>query len=203
VKAILIACGTLSSNTPELLDGFPVPSFGVLRPSIRAMAEVPGRGALGILATAATIRSGAFERALRQACPGREIIPVPCPKLVPLIETGHTDPADPLLLEAAAEYAAPLSGASAVLLGCTHYGIVEEALRRFLPAETVLVSAAACGAAAVREHLEARGLCGAGCGAERYLVSGDPAAFERAASLLLGRSIAGLASPAPLMRIEP
>ena len=69
-------------------------------------------------------------------------------KLVPLIESGHTDAGDPLLLEAVEEYAAPLQGASAVLLGCTHYGIVEEALRRFLPEETVLVSASACGAAA-------------------------------------------------------
>ena len=97
-----------------------------------ALPISPGDGALGIIATPATIRSGAFERALRSACPGREIIPVPCPKLVPLIESGHTAPADPLLLEAAEEYTAPLAGASAVLLGCTHYGIVSEALRRFL-----------------------------------------------------------------------
>ena len=202
VKAILIACGTLSSNTPEILDAFPIPSFGVLRPSIRAMAETPGNGALGILATAATIRSGAFERALRLACPGREIIPVPCPDLVPLIESGHRSPSDPLLRAAAERYTAPLQGASAVLLGCTHYGIVEEALRRFLPAETLLVSAAACGAEAVRDYLEAQGLRGAGSGEERYLVSGDAAAFEASASLLLGRSIAGHVRPVPVMRIE-
>ncbi len=202
VKTILVACGTLSSNTPELLDAFPIPTIGVLRPSVAAMAAIPGDGPLGILATAATIRSGAFERALRAACPGREIIPVPCPELVPLIETGHAAPEDPLLQAAAARYTAPLQNAAAVLLGCTHYGIVEEALRRCLPAETVLVSAAACGAAAVREHLEAHGLRG-GEGEEQYLTSGDPAAFEASASLLLGRSIAGRVRPVPVMRIEP
>ncbi len=201
-KAILVACGTLSSNTPELLESFPVPCTGVLRPSIRAMAEAPGNGALGILATAATIRSGAFARALREACPGREIIPVPCPKLVPLIETGHTAPEDPLLLEAAEEYTAPLQRASAVLLGCTHYGIVEEALRRFLPSETALVSASVCGAAAVRQLLDREGLRG-GSGEERFLISGDPAAFADAASLLLGRSIARRVRGVPVMRIEP
>ena len=201
VKAILVACGTLSSNTPEILDSFPIPSFGVLRPSVRAMADAPGDGALGILATAATIRSGAFERALRLACPGREIIPVPCPDLVPLIESGHCSPSDPLLRAAAERYTAALQGASAVLLGCTHYGIVEEALRCFLPAETLLVSAAACGAEAVREFLEAQGLRGGGRGEERYLVSGDPAAFEASASLLLGHSIAGHVCPVPVMRI--
>ena len=201
VKAILVACGTLSSNTPDLLDAFPIPSFGVLRPSIEAMARTPGEGPLGILATTATIRSGAFERALRSACPGREIIPVPCPELVPLIETGHTDPEDPLLLAAAARYAAPLRGASAVLLGCTHYGIVEGALRAFLDEETALVSASACGAEAVRDYLESRELRG-GRGEERYLVSGDPALFGELASLLMGRSIDGSVARVPVMRIE-
>ncbi len=201
VKAILVACGTLSSNTPELLDACPVPCFGVLRPSIQAMAGVPGTGPLGILATAATIRSGAFERELRRACPGREVIPVPCPDLVPLIESGHTEPDDPLLLDAARRYTAPLGDAAAVLLGCTHYGIVEEALRRFLPAETALVSAAACGARAVRDNLEARDLRG-GTGEERFLVSGDAASFAGAASLLLGRSVAERVHRIPVMRIE-
>lgn len=201
VKAILVACGTLSSNTPELLDASPIPCFGVLRPSIEAMACIPGTGPMGIVATAATIRSGAFERALRLACPEREIIPVPCPDLVPLIESGHIGADDPLLLDAARRYTAPLREASAVLLGCTHYGIVEKALRRFLPGETVLVSAAACGARAIYDVLEARDLRG-GTGEERFLVSGSPAAFEEAASLLLGRSIAGRVSPVPVMRIE-
>ena len=201
VKAILVACGTLSSNTPELLDAFPVPCFGVLRPSIEAMARVPGEGPLGILATAATVRSGAFERALRLACPEREVIPVPCPELVPLIESGHTGADDPLLLAAAERYTAPLRNASAVLLGCTHYGIVEEALRRFLPEDTALVSASACGAAAVFKHLDQQDQLG-GTGEERYLVSGDAAVFAASASALLGRDLAGRIAPAPLMRIE-
>ena len=201
VKAILVACGTLSSNTPELLESFPIPTAGVLIPSIRAMAEAPGDGALGIIATAATIRSGAFERSLRKACPGREIIPIPCPKLVPLIEFGHTDPEDPLLQEALEEYTAPLQKASAVLLGCTHYGIVAEGLRRLLPEDCVLVSAAACGAAAIKAQLEQRGQLG-GSGEESFLVSGDPRDFARSASVLLGRSIADKVRRVPIMRIE-
>ena len=149
----------------------------------------------------ATIRSGAFERALREACPGREIIPVPCPKLVPLIEFGHTDPGDPLLQEAAGEYTEKLQGASAVLLGCTHYGIVEAALRRFLPKKTALISAAACGAAAVCRLLTEQGLRG-GSGEERYLVSGDPEGFTDSASRLLGRSIRGKVTGLKPMRID-
>ena len=201
VKAILVACGTLSSNTPDLLDAFPVPSFGVLRPSVEAMARIPGDGPLGILATAATIRSGAFARALEAACPGRKIIPVPCPELVPLIETGHTQPDDPLLRDACARYTSQLHGAAAVLLGCTHYGIVSDALQCFLDPETVLVSASACGAAAVAAYLEAHGLRG-GSGEERYLTSGDGGAFASAAAQLLGRRIKGGVETLPVMPIE-
>ena len=201
VKAILIACGTLSSNTPELLDAFPIPTFGVLRPSIRAMAKVSGRGPLGILATEATTRSGAFARALRAACPGREILPVPCPDLVPLIESGHSAPADPLLRAAAERYTASLKGAAAVLLGCTHYGIVEDCLREFLDPETVLVSAASCGAEAVCDYLSAENLRG-GAGEERYLVSGAPDAFAASASLLLGHSVEGRVRGVPAMEIQ-
>lgn len=201
VKAILVACGTLSSNTPELLERFPIPTTGVLAPSIQAMAEAPGEGPLGILATAATIRSGAFERALRAACPEREIIPVPCSKLVPLIEFGHTDPEDPLLQEAAEEYTEKLQDAAAVLLGCTHYGIVEAALRRFLPEKAALISASACGAAAVYNLLTERGLRG-GSGEERYLVSGEPESFAESAARLLGRSIRDKVMGLKPMRIE-
>lgn len=201
VKAILVACGTLSSNTPELLERFPIPTTGVLAPSIQAMAEAPGEGPLGILATAATIRSGAFERALRAACPEREIIPVPCSKLVPLIEFGHTDPEDPLLQEAAEEYTEKLQDAAAVLLGCTHYGIVEAALRRFLPEKAALISASTCGAAAVYNLLTERGLRG-GSGEERYLVSGEPESFAESAARLLGRSIRDKVTGLKPMRIE-
>ena len=201
VKAVFVACGTFSSTASDLLESFPTPSFGVLRAGADALARVPGDGPLAVLATKASIDSGAFTRALRERCPGREILPVACPRFVPLIESGHSGREDPLVRAAVAKYLAPLRGADAVLLGCTHYGIVEGALRRFLPEETLLVSASACGAAAIRDLLDREGLRG-GSGEEKYLVSGDPEAFQEAASLLLGRSIAGLVRSVPVMRIE-
>jgi glutamate racemase len=120
---------------------------------------------------------------------------------VPLFEFGHTDPEDPLLQEALEEYTAPLQKATALLLGCTHYGIVAEGLRRLLPRDCVLVSASACGAAAIHALLEQRGQLG-GSGEESYLVSGDPRDFARSAEVLLGRSIADRVRRVPIMRIE-
>ena len=197
VKAVVVACGTLSSNAPDLLEENPIPSFGVLKASVDAMAQMPGTGALGIIATEATIRSGAFEAALREKCPGREIIALPCPKLVPLIEFGHIDPSDPLL-QAAMDDLAPLQGADALLLGCTHYGIVAEAIQKALGPSTRLLEASACGARAVRDFLTSRDLTG-GQGRELYLTSGPAEDFQAAASLFLGRERTILARHIPAM----
>ncbi len=199
VKAILVACGTLSSNAAAILDAYPIPSFGVLKAGVDGMKKIPGTGALGVLATEASIRSGAFARALRQACPGREIRAVACPDFVPLIESGRGSD-DPLVREAVARYCESLQGADAVLLGCTHYGIIADAIADFLGEGTALVSAATCGAAVAAQYLIVNGLTGEG-GEERFLASGDPAAFSRAASTFLGRTAARAAEAVPVMEI--
>ena len=71
VKAILSACGTISSAAVRELAGYPIPAFGVLHPAIEAMAKVPGQAPLAIIATAASIKSGQFTAPLRERCPGR------------------------------------------------------------------------------------------------------------------------------------
>ena len=202
VKAILAACGTLSSNTPELLDAYPVPTFGVLRSSVKAMSRTEKSGPLAVIATAASIRSGAFARALQQRCPDRAILAVPCPDFVPLIESGHTDREDPLLRCAVARYLQPVrdAGAAALLLRCTHYGIIAGALRDYLGPETELVSASYCAARELADYLEEKDLCGSG-GQERFLVSGSAAEFDRKAALLLGRPLAAGAEEIPVMEI--
>ena len=197
VKAIIVACGTLSSNAADILERYPIPSFGVLKAGVAGMRKVPGNGPLGVIATAASIRSGAFEKALRESCPGREILPVPCPDFVPLIESGHGSE-DAAIRDAVARYCAPLREADAVLLGCTHYGIIEGALSGYLGQRTALVSAAYCGAAQVAQYLIVNGMTG-GSGEERFLVSGDPDAFGSAASTLLGRPLAQRAERVPVM----
>ena len=197
VKAVLVACGTVSSNAPDLLEENAIPTFGVMKASVEAMARLPGTGALGVIATEATIRSGAFEAALRELCPDRPIIALPCPKLVPLIEFGHIRPDDPLLQEAMDDLA-PLRGADALLLGCTHYGIVAEAIRQALGPHTRLLEASGCGAEALRDYLVRRDLTG-GQGQELFLTSGPAEEFQAAASLFLGRGRAISARRIPPM----
>lgn len=187
VKAILIACGTLSSNAGDILASWPIPAVGVLTSSADWMSRLDGSGPVAVIATAASIRSGGYQRALEAACPGREVLGIACPDFVPLIESGHIDADDPLLQDAVCRYLQPVreAHADALLLGCTHYGIIEKAIREFLGPETVLVSAAESGAAWLCSMLLKQKQTG-GQGDIRYFTSGDPAVFSRAAALFLG-----------------
>ena len=186
VKVILSACGTISSAAEAELAAYPIPAFGVLHPALRAMAAAEGDGPLCILATGASIASGQFTEPLKALCPGREIVGLACPEFAPLIEAGHIDPDDPVLRDCVARTLAPIRGRAfdALLLGCTHYGVIEEGIRAFLGTELPILSAADCGARAVWEHLTARGLRGTG-GRTEYLISCAPEAFDAFASRYL------------------
>lgn len=190
VKAIIAACGTVSSNAAHILEGYPLPVCGVLEPGIAAMSRVPGAAPLGIIATEASIRTGAFRRALAEKVPGREIIDLACPDFVPLIEGGHIRPEDPVLRRAVEKALAPVKagGVKALLLGCTHYGIIGKAIRNYLGPEVALISASDCAAekiCGIIRHLDLTG----GSGEIRYYTSGDAAAFSAAASALMGQEI--------------
>ena len=188
VKAILAACGTVSSNAADVLESSPVKVIGVLKAGVKAMSKVCGDGPLAIIATEASIKSGAFEGALRALCPDREIIPLACPDFVPLIEGGHYEAEDPLVKAAVEKDLQPLKdkNCAALLLGCTHFGLIGEAIKEFL-GETELISASVSAAEEMREYLVENGLCGeheALC----CLSSGDTADFNRNAALFLGNS---------------
>ena len=191
VKCILAACGTVSSTAPDVLGAYPVRTFNVLESTVREAARYAG-APIGVIATAASIRSGAFKAALERLCPDTEILPVACPAFVPLIESRHFEPGDPALEAAAAEYLAPLreAGVGSLILGCTHYGLIEEAIRAFLGPEVRLIEAASCAANELADYLCAGGLCG-GTGEERFFTSGSAEEFRALSTLVLGREPRG------------
>ena len=187
VKAIIAACGTISSNAASVIESYELPSIGVMEPGVRAMSEIEGSGALGIIATAASIRDGGFHRALQALCPGREIVDVPCPEFASLIEHGHTSKCDPLLTAAIEEYLSPLKDMEldGLMLGCTHYGIIADCIDDFLGGKVRLVSASESSAVQMKEYLLSKGM--EGCGGQlRFLTSGDVPEFAEFASSLLG-----------------
>ena len=201
VKCILAACGTVSSTAPDVLGAYPVKTFNVLESTVRETAKHAGKP-VGVIATAACIESGAFQKALAAACPGTEICAVACPAFVPLIESGRFDPGDEALQSAVAEYLAPIrdAGAATLILGCTHYGLIEEAIRRFLGEEVLLVEAAQCAARELADWLLSGGLAG-GAGEELYLTSGSAEAFGALSSVFLGRELRGEVLHVPEMEV--
>jgi glutamate racemase len=130
---LVIACNTATALALEDIQvSLPIPVIGVIEPGAEAaMADTP-RGDVLVLATAATVQSGAYTRAL--AAMGVDAYEKACPLLVPLVEEGWTehpvtDEVIRIYLEEALT-AAPQT--KTLLLGCTHYPLIETAMRRVL-----------------------------------------------------------------------
>ena len=96
VKCIMAACGTVSSTYPAAEAAqLPVPYLGVVDAAAREAAFATRNRRIGIIGTAATIRSRSYEKLLRQLVPGAEITARPCPLFVPLVEAGYVDHSAP------------------------------------------------------------------------------------------------------------
>ena len=170
-----------------MLEECSLPLSGVLNASVNVLRQLGGSSPLGIIATEASIKSGAFKAALHAAFPEREIIDLACPEFVPLIESGHISADDPLLTAAVERALAPLKARQpgTLLLGCTHYGIVGDAISAYLGRDVRLVSASECAASEMRDRLVSSGMTG-GEGRTQYLTSGSAEDFSKVASVILG-----------------
>lgn len=110
VKAILAACGTISSNAPDILAENATYSIGVLTPGARELAGT-GKKRLGVIATKTSIESGAFQAELKRLCPDAEVTAVPCPEFVPMIESGHISADDALVADVVKRTLEPVKSA--------------------------------------------------------------------------------------------
>ena len=195
LKAVVIACGTVSSNCLETLQAENnIPVIGVVAPAVQRATSLTKNGRIGLVATRASVRSGAYERCIEQARPGTQVLPQPCPLFVPLVENGRFAPGDVVIETVAAEYLAPLkqAGVDTLVLGCTHYPLLESVIGNYMGPGVTLVSAGAEGARAVAETLRERSALagGRGRGACRYFVSDRVEDFSRLASIFLGWDVA-------------
>lgn len=143
VRMILIACGTVSSVALESLkQESRVPMIGIIEPTVKQALALTRNRKIGIIATPATIRSGAFHRALTAAGGPLQIWEKACPMFVPLVENGYIDRDDPVAALLIAEYLAPLkqAGIDTLILGCTHYPLIAPAIAKFMGPEVRLVN---------------------------------------------------------------
>lgn len=188
VKAVLAACGTVSSVALDgLRDAFDVPVFGVIDGAAERASSLSKNKKIAVIGTEATISAGVFERRLKEK--GAETLGVACPLFVPLVECGFSSD-DEITVLACEKYLAPIRdfGADTVILGCTHFPIIAEAIGKCLPG-VVLINPAKEAANLLSEELLLRNMLSRDGDGTEYYVSDEPKRFDAVAKIFIGRKI--------------
>jgi len=183
-KLLVVACGSATAAALPLLEEHVadrgVDVLGVIEPAAELAVEATRSGRIGVLATPATVASGAFPRAIAVGAPHAHVESVPCPDLAPIIQSGF--PFDEQVVETVRRYTAPLRAADVdtVILGSTHYPLVAPMLQRMLGRGVRLVSSGEGVARAVERTLAARDLLNPQTveGEYRFHTTGEVQAFR-------------------------
>ena len=158
VKLLVVACNTMSALAlPAIRASVAVPVVGVIEPGAQAAAQASKEQHLGVIATEATVQSGAYRRAIKEVAPQAEVLERACPLFVALTEEGwaETDVARTV----ATEYLKDLRGrVDTLVLGCTHYPILRRVIQETIGADVRLIDSGAATACAVEELLERENL---------------------------------------------
>ncbi len=154
-KVIVVACNTASAlAVPRLQELFTLPVIGVIQPGAEAAVAATRNGNIGVIGTRATVNSRAYERAIHAINPDVKVTSQHCPLLVPLIEEGWLD--DAVTDQVIRRYLEKLvrEEIDTLVLGCTHYPLLGEAIARFVGPEIRLVDSAKNCALAVQRLLK-------------------------------------------------
>lgn len=142
VKMIIIACGTVSATiTDDIIEDCGVPVIKVINPTAQAACAANRGGAIGVIGTAATVKSGAYGKAVRSIKQGARVIGRACPLFVPLVENGFVERDNPVTRLVAEGYLKDIKNEDidTVILGCTHYPMLEGVISDILGDEITLI----------------------------------------------------------------
>jgi len=200
VKCIVVACNTSSSIALKLLkNSFKVPVIGVIEPGAREALSATRNGRIGIIGTAATIASGAYEAELRHLAKTEflekqhklKIISQSCPLFVPLAEEGWLN--DSITKKVAQRYLNVFkhSKVDTLILGCTHYPLLKNVIGSVLGSNICLVDSARQCAIEVERVLYREGLFNdkKPAGRLKFFVSDEPEKFYASGRKFLGNGI--------------
>ena len=188
VKFIIAACGTVSSTyPPEEAARLPVPFTGVVGATARAAVDATRNRKIGIIGTAATVRSGSYAAIIRDMMPDVQIFARACPMFVPLVENGRVHRGDVVIETVVKEYLTPLkeAGVDTLILGCTHYPLLEEVIGDFMGPDVTLIDSGAEAANLASTQFDPN----EGTGTTQYFVSDDPQGFDQLAELFLQEKV--------------
>ena len=159
VKALVVACNTATAHAlPALRREFDMPIVGVIEPGARAAAAVTKTKRVGVIGTAGTIKSRAYEKEIRKLVPDVEVTAQACALFVPLVEEGWLD--SEVTRAVARNYLAPIVSAEVdtLVLGCTHYPLMKTVIGNVVGRQVRLIDSAHETAREAAEVLRAHGL---------------------------------------------
>jgi glutamate racemase len=178
VDAVVMACNTSCAVAQQL--GWPEAPFPVLDLIANAGAAFVGTAyrRIAVVATVATVRSGAYARAIAAASPQAEIVEIAAPALVPIVERGDVETVQ--ACDAVADIVAALPrDCDALVYGCTHYPLLDRWFAAALDSQVARIDPALAQARATAALIASLGIS-AGNGRTTYYTNGDPLAFEAA-----------------------
>ena len=193
VKMVVAACGTVSSVAPDLEDILKVPYTGVVLPTCYTALRETKNGKIGVIGTSATINSHSYKTRIQQKNPDIEVFEQDCPLFVPLVENGFIDRNDMVVKLIVERYMSGLkdAGVDTVILGCTHYPILKDAISDFMGENVTLIDSGKETALYTKKVLEENGLVNTDSSQKsaQFFVSDTPDNFERIASLFLSKDM--------------
>ncbi|MEG1448152.1 MAG: glutamate racemase [Oscillospiraceae bacterium] len=203
VKMIIAACGTVSANiTEENINSLPVPYTGVLLPLAKRSTEITKNNKIGVIATTASIKSRGFEKTIKTINPSAEVIGVPCPLFVHLVENGLIEDGNKITELTARMYLEPLKkqNPDTLILGCTHFPLIYNAIRKVMGEEVELIDPGQETAKYVKNLLADSDSLGDNENPTiKYFVTDGIDSFNDTANIFLGGDIGGEVS---LVRID-
>ncbi len=193
VDAVMVACGTVSSNALDIMRAeFPnIPIIGVIDAGVNAAAAATKNKIIGIAGTLSTVASRTFETKLHAIDKNFTVISKACPLFVPLVENGFVSPDDEITRLTAERYLGCMreAGTDTVVMGCTHYPIIAPSIKKVLP-DVHLINVGAAAAEELRDIITAKDdFNPKKAGKVKYYVSDEPQGFETTASVFLGEEI--------------
>lgn len=197
IKLLVIACNTATAVALDELQRTlaPLPVIGVIEPGARAAAAMSPAGSHLVLATEATVRLGAYSKAIIEIDSAAEVAELPCELMVALAEEGwlHGSIADSIVAKYLEPWLDETQGlkASSVILGCTHFPLLRESIRSVIGEDAVIVDSAGTTAEEVEQLLDDRGLRRVATDRPtmRLLATDGPTRFARVGAMFLEEEV--------------
>lgn len=154
VKAIVVACNTASALAlDEIAAEIDIPIIGVVKPGAKMAVETTKSGNVGVIGTVSTVKSGIYNDYIRELDPDITVVSKACPLFCPLVEEGLLE--DRVTDDIVARYLSVMKEykVDTLVLGCTHYPLIRNAIKRFVGEDVNLVNPAFETAKSLKELL--------------------------------------------------